>query len=421
MKKRFAALVVALVLAVGLMPAIALAYDGGLTAASPALEAQASGTYGSLEVVDGPTFLGPKCEVVLKAKASMFIYGSNNAIVFRVYKGDTLIDENTQVYSQSGWGEKEWTFKATACGTYTAKAYLVISDGGAEIATETFEVIDGALHVKDIKPKVSVARTGAKKAKVTCSNSEGYGMQVFRAPKKGGAYKLIATTTKSAYADKKITADKAYFYKVRLFAKSGKKTYLSKWSAVAKAPSVKTIKPEVIVTRTAQKSAEIACENRSGLSMQVFRAPKKSGTYKLIVTTAKSTYVDKTIAANKAYYYKVRLSAKSGKKTLLSKFSAVAQAAKYVDGDITLSYSSSKGVKVSWKAMKGAGYYLLFRSVGNDDEYKEVACVGSETTTYFDKDVQKGKTYYYAVIAEKNDAEFVGKYLDPKYKIKAAS
>ena len=187
----------------------------------------------------------------------------------------------------------------------------------------------------------------------------------------------------------------------------------------AKKPSeAQKVKPSIAVERTAKKEAEITCTNDSGYGMMVYRATKKNGNYTLVKKTTKNTFTDKGLSASKVYYYKVRLFAKSGKKTYLSKWSAVKQAGKFKSG-VTLSYSKSKGVKVSWQKKAGAGYYLVSRNnVGTKGEYDVIACEGADTTTYFDKDVKKGKTYYYAVVAFKGDDTPVAKYMSNAYKIK---
>ena len=188
-----------------------------------------------------------------------------------------------------------------------------------------------------------------------------------------------------------------------------------------KATAVKSIKPAVSVTRTAKKAVEITCTNDYGFGMRVYRATKKNGTYKLIKVTAKSTFTDKKIAATKAYYYKVRLYAKSGKKTYLSKWSYKKLAGKYKPG-VTLTYTASKGVKVTWSKITGAGYYLVYRNnAGVGKEYECISCEDKATTTFYDKDVVKGKTYYYGVVAEKGDAEPVGKHFSNAFKIKIPS
>ncbi len=191
----------------------------------------------------------------------------------------------------------------------------------------------------------------------------------------------------------------------------------------AKKPSaVKKIKPKLSVARTGKKSAKITCSNYGGFKMKVYRSEKKSGKYKLVKTVKNGTFTDKKLKAKKQYYYKVRLFAKKGKKTYQSKWSSAKKAGKYVEQkDITLSYKAGSGVTVKWKAVSGVGYYLVSRNtVGTKGEYDVIACEGDNTTSYTDKDVVKGKTYYYAIVACKDNDDVIKKYMSDSYKIKVS-
>ena len=188
------------------------------------------------------------------------------------------------------------------------------------------------------------------------------------------------------------------------------------------AKKVKKIKPKISVDRTSKKSAQITCENDSGFGMKIYRATKKGGKYKLIKTTKKSTFTDKKLSAGKVYYYKVRLYAKSGKKTLLSKWSSKVKADKYRpgSGNLKLSYSASSGVRITWKPINGAGFYLIGKSTSGVPQFSwdnQYICCGKDELTYYDKEVEKGKTYYYAVFAMNDASEMVGKHASSIYKI----
>ena len=185
------------------------------------------------------------------------------------------------------------------------------------------------------------------------------------------------------------------------------------------ASAVKSVKPKIEVDRIAKNKAEISCSNDAGFKMMVYRSTKKNGKYKLIKTSSKPVFTDKKLKASKIYYYKIRLCAKKGKKTYYSKWSSKEKTGKYSSAKITLSYTAKKGVKVTWKPIKGAGYYLVARNTkGTKGEYEVISCEDSKTLTYYDTGVEKGKTYYYSVIAEKGNGEAVGKYMSDNYKIR---
>ena len=99
------------------------------------------------------------------------------------------------------------------------------------------------------------------------------------------------------------------------------------------------------------------------------------------------------------------------------------QADKYAfaSGNVALSYSASSGVKISWKPIKGAGFYLIGKSTSGPPKYDEnesYICVGAEELTYFDKEIQKGKTYYYSIFAFNEASELIGKHVSNGYKVR---
>lgn len=61
----------------------------------------------------------------------------------------------------------------------------------------------------------------------------------------------------------------------------------------------------------------------------------------------------------------------------------------------------NKSVKVTWKKSKGATGYYVCRKVGNGSWKKIKTVKGASTTSYVDKKVKSGTTYYYTVKAYK--------------------
>ena len=177
--------------------------------------------------------------------------------------------------------------------------------------------------VKNSKPVIKVERTANKKAVITCSNSDGYGMKVYRATKKDGNYKLIKKTKKSTYTDKTLKASKVYYYKVKLYAKGESKTYFSKFSKVKKAkkyvkPPME--KPVITSVKTVGKGSgkdrfvrvtwkRYKSYTEDTVSFYVYRK-EAGGSFMLIdgVTVWKSDVIyltDNSAKAGKTYVYKV--------------------------------------------------------------------------------------------------------------------
>lgn len=59
---------------------------------------------------------------------------------------------------------------------------------------------------------------------------------------------------------------------------------------------------------------------------------------------------------------------------------------------------SSKGITVTWKKIKNAKKYVLYRSTKKDAGYVKVKSLGKKKLSYLDKKAKKGKKYYYKVV-----------------------
>lgn len=98
-------------------------------------------------------------------------------------------------------------------------------------------------NIKKAKVKISLS-AGAECVTIKwnkISSAEGY--QIYRASSKKGTYKKVKTITQAEtvkHVDKKLKPGKTYYYKVRAYEKSGKKTRYSKFSEIkAKTPLTK--------------------------------------------------------------------------------------------------------------------------------------------------------------------------------------
>ena len=114
---------------------------------------------------------------------------------------------------------------------------------------------------------------------------------------------------------------------------------------------------------------------------QLFRGKKK------ITTTKKKAYTDKKAKAGKTYKYTVK--AVKGKK--VSKKSKAVKVVRLTKPVIKSAQNAATGVKVTWKKVKGAKNYFVYRGT------KKVASVKGTSAT--DTGVVSGKAYTYTVKA----------------------
>ena len=174
-----------------------------------------------------------------------------------------------------------------------------------------------------------------------------------------------------------------------------------------KKDDTKPSKPEVKDTLTA--SAVSVAYNKVQISWtkaadadgyRVYRANSKNGTYRKAgtVKAAALSYTNKGLTAGKTYYYKVRAYKNvNGKKVWQSYSNVVSVKAVPAKTTFTKATAGHKKATLKWKKVNGATRYLVYRSTSKNSRY---TCVKSlKGTTYTNKKLTAGKTYYYKVRA----------------------
>ncbi len=71
--------------------------------------------------------------------------------------------------------------------------------------------------------------------------------------------------------------------------------------------------------------------------------------------------------------------------------------------NIKVSISGTSNVKVKWSKVEGAKKYKIYRATSAKGKYKKVGT--SKTTSFINKDLSRGKTYFYKVAAIGNNSK----------------
>ena len=296
-------------------------------------------------------------------------------------------EELTEVFGESAvstsfTADKEGTYKIIGeCGQYINNMVM----GYSAIPFPTYYEPDtikikvvGGKAVKNVTPSFTVTRDDKGKPVITGNDkpSGSSKMLVYRADKKNGKYKLVKKTANSSCADTKAKPLKKYYYKVKYSLTSKGNTYKSKLSA---AKICTPARPVIESERTNKKKVKLTCTNMpSGVKMEVYRAAAKNGKYKLIKTVKKGTFTDTSSKAKKVYYYKVRWTAKSGAKTLTSKYSKILKVDKYQGAQVpeitSVTKLDSGKLRISWRCNKKVGCFYVWISEDPDaDKMRGVA------------------------------------------------
>lgn len=195
---------------------------------------------------------------------------------------------------------------------------------------------------------------------------------------------------------------------------TGKVTAVSpgKATITATAGSVKatctvTVRPEKVVPvslkRTTANRYTLTWSKAAGASTYyIYRSTTgKSGSYSKIGSTTGTSYTDKTAKTGKTYYYIVRGGKTVSGTTYLSVNSSAMVTTKLPAQTTikTISQTSTRQVKITWKAASRATRYYVYRSTtGKTGSYKLVKTVKGKTS-YTSAKLTKGRTYYYRIVS----------------------
>lgn len=154
---------------------------------------------------------------------------------------------------------------------------------------------------------------------------------------------------------------------------------------------------------------KISWKKTMGNGYYVYRSTSKNGPFKKVKTIksrTKTSYIDYDVTTGKTYYYKVKPYSKNKTFNKTAKMSDVYKTTPRLGIPQMNSVKKVSGktqVKVSWGTINWANAnqkscYNVYRSTSKNGTYKKIATVKSKTS-YIDKKVTKGKTYYYKVKA----------------------
>lgn len=135
---------------------------------------------------------------------------------------------------------------------------------------------------------------------------------------------------------------------------------------------------------------------------QVYRADSPGGKFvrvKTISSSDKLKWWDTAVSEGMSYFYKIRTYSKTSQGTKTSKFSKVLTVSTALQKPVLKAAKPvSKGIKVTWKKAQNAAGYKVYRSLSKTGNYKVVKkFTDNGTVAWTDKNVAKGKTYYYRI------------------------
>ena len=136
---------------------------------------------------------------------------------------------------------------------------------------------------------------------------------------------------------------------------------------------------------------------------EIYRAQGTSNDFAKLYETKYLSYSNTSAVPGTTYTYKVRAIFKDGTASPFSDAVTITAVCPQVT-KLAVGGDESGRPLLTWAAVNGANGYAVYRSESADGEFAKVASVS--TTKYADTAAENGKTYYYYVIAVKNDAAY---------------
>ncbi len=385
-----------------------------------------------------PTLAAPSVELHGDTYTSLVVSWNkvSGAQGYRVYRAESRNGKYKSVKNAKGSGTLRFTDTKLKVGrTYYYKvcAYRTV-DGeminGVRSEAVAYEVRPAAPELKWESAGTTAVRLTWKKVGLPSKNSGYYVYQVVNGKEK--KLKTCKATTTS-YTVKNLTCGQKYTFKIAAYVKNSDGRVVRGLDSKTLTVSPKPLAVEItLVEPSANNRMRITWNATSDAgedSYLIYRSTSKKSGFKKIGTVSRRagvveySYEDRGVSIGKRYYYKIRCEKKiAGGKSVTSDFSKVKSAvAAPAAPVVTLKKGKNNSVKIVWKKVKGTtsgGYvngYVIYRSTTKDGKYATLKKISSGTTTsYTDKNLKIGETYYYKMRAycKVNNKEIYGPYSD---------
>jgi len=219
---------------------------------------------------------------------------------------------------------------------------------------------------------------------------------VYYSNQPNSGFKKLKSVKKNNYKFTKAKCGQTYYFKVRVCKKSGKKKTYGDFCPAESGRTVLTGTPSVYVSKTTYNSVTIKWKKvKDAKKYEIYYASSPEGPYRLLKTQGGNSYTHKKLRTGETYYYKVR----PMRDSYTGAFSSVTSG-KTVLGTLSklkVSASGTGRLKISWKKVPGADYYVILRANTADGEYQQIGT--TKKTSYVNMGLPASTTYYYKVYA----------------------
>lgn len=308
--------------------------------------------------------------------AKYWIYRSTDGKNFKYYDSTT---------------KTSYTNNSTTIGTtYYYKVKAVDSSG----ATTDYSTVK-SIKCTPAAPSLSISRVNGKPKLSWKAVSGATKYWIYRSTD-GKNFKYYDSTTKTSYTNSGAASGTKYYYKVKA-VKVVNGTNVASAYSYAKSLVCTPATPNVSITSVSGKP-KLSWNAVNGATKYWIYRSTDGKNFKYYDSTTKTTYTNNSTTVGTRYYYKVKAVVVDNGTSYASAFSSSKSLLVSTAAPTVSITSASDKPMLSWNAVNGADKYWVYRSTdGVNYKYYD----STTKTTYTNKSVTAGTTYYYKVKAVK--------------------
>lgn len=365
----------------------------------------------AIATVDSSGYVTGKVDGIVTVRA-FTASGSMSAMTIQVFSKGCVLDTN---YVSLDRGKTK-TLKATVYPTNSTNKNVTYSSNNKTVAKISAK---GKITAKAVGTAVIAAKADVGGVIAYCTVKVIEPVTSVALNKKsikvavGGTQTLTATVSPSNATYKTLTW-KSSNKKVAKVTAKGVVKGISAGTATITATShnnktvsctVKVIPKKVVVKAQSKgyNSIKLSWAKAPDISGYWVYKKDSKGKYNVIATLSGTagSYTDKNLVTGQSYSYKIKAFRIVGTTKYKSKISTAATAVPVPAKPKILSKQLvNKTVSLTWKEITGTSGYKLYRSESKNGTYVRIKTLKKQTNTSFvDKNIVTGKTYYYKVVA----------------------
>ena len=208
--------------------------------------------------------------------------------------------------------------------------------------------------------------------------------------------------TKTEYIDVALPDNTMYYYRLKALGNNTE----SDFGIAQGSTNAKLTKPEIVVNAQSFESLKISWKLVSKATSYVLeRKLLATDSFKELAKLdgTKTEYIDASLIDNTLYYYRLKAFGSNTESDFGT--SQRSTNAKLTKPEFTVNALSFESLKISWKAVPKATYYVLERKLLATDSFKELVKLDTTKTEYIDLSLKDNTLYYYRLKALGDNTE----------------